>query len=113
MWQDDAVMLEDVDVADWRPSLAVGDAVCARAGTSDPDFPDRQLDGWSGMIVEIDETVAPAQYLVQWDRNTVSGMSPDCRSRCETEDFVFDQMWLLEDDLNILPLYNGMDEAFI
>jgi len=78
----------------------------------DPDFPDRRLDGWSGMILETDETVTPVQYLVQWDRKTVRKMSSECRVRCEMEDFVFDQMWLLEGDLDVLPAYGCMIETF-
>ena len=72
MWQDDTAMLEDIGAADGRPLLTVGDAVCVRPGTPDPDFPGRRLDGWSGSIIEQNNTVSPAQYLVQWDKNTVS-----------------------------------------
>jgi hypothetical protein len=102
MWQADTAMLKDVGAADWRPSLAVGDAVRVRAGTSDPDFPDRPLDGWIGKIVERNEKAVPTQCRVQWDESTLDAMSAGDRKRCEREDFVLDQMWLFEDDLDVL-----------
>jgi hypothetical protein len=111
MWQnntalledENTALLEDIDVADWRPSLAVGDAVGVRAGTADPDFPDRQLDGWTGVLIALDKTIAPMRCLVQWDRTTLDGMSADYRVRCEMEDFALEQMWLSEDDLDAQP----------
>jgi len=104
MWQADTAILEDFSATGQRPPLAIGDAVFARAGTPDPDFPDILLDGWIGEIVELDATVTPVRYLVQWDERTLGRMAPDCRDRCEMEDFVLDQMWLLEDDLDALTV---------
>ena len=104
MWQSDTAMLEDVVAEEWRPLPTVGDIVCVRPGTSDPDFPARQLDGWIGKIVDRDETVAPVQCLVQWNDSTIDRMSSDERSLCEWEDFAIDQMWLLEEELDVLPL---------
>jgi hypothetical protein len=104
MWQGGTATVEEIGTANQRPPLAVGDIVCARAGTWDPDFPDCRLDGWMGEIVEVDETVAPARYLVQWNQRTLGRMSPDCRDRCEMEDFVLDRMWLFDDDLDVLPV---------
>jgi hypothetical protein len=101
MRQVDAAVLEDVGIADPSLLLSLGDSVCVKAGTPDPDFPDRQLDGWTGVIVELDETVIPAQYLVQWDQATISGMPPEDRKRCEIEDFALDRMWLLEEDFEV------------
>lgn len=103
MWQVNAAILEDVDATHPSPLFTIGDMVRARAGTPDPDFPDQQLDGWIGAILERDETVTPIQYLVWWDEGTVSRMATDCRDRCEMEDYVLDQMWLLEDDLDPAP----------
>jgi len=101
-------VLDGGGVRDWRPPLAVGDAVCVRAGTPDPDFPGKRLDDWTGVIAARNEAVAPTRCLIQWDENTVDGMSDEYRVRCAMEDLALDQMWLSEDDLYALPDCAGM-----
>jgi hypothetical protein len=104
MWQSNTAMLEDIDAADRRPRLAIGDTVGTRVGTFDPDFPDIELNGWIGTIIKRDDTIATARCLVRWDERTVRQMSPDCREWCDMEDAAIDEMWLFEDDLDAVTV---------
>ena len=84
--------------------LAIGDMVCVKPGTLDPDFSGWPLDGWVGEIVELDATSTPRHYLVRWNEDTVARMPPDCRDWCEREDVALDQMWLFDVDLDPLAV---------
>src|SRR5829696_7921702 len=53
-----------------RPAFEVGSEVRVRAGVRDPDQPDMPIGGWCGIVVDVDESVTPRGYLVQWDPRT-------------------------------------------
>lgn len=91
----------DRGAADRRPSFCTGERVAVRCGTADPDFPDMRLDGWTGTIVDVDRQTFPILYLVQWSQGALGSLPPDYRDRCESEDMLFDRMWLLGDDLEV------------
>lgn len=78
--------------------FASGDAVRAKSGTADPDFPDIPIGGWAGRITEV-RTDDPPLYLVRWSRETLDQMHPVYRKRCEREGLEFEEMWLPEADL--------------
>ncbi len=103
MSQVNAALLEESGKATFLPRPAVGDPVRAKAGTPDPDFPYSTLDGWAGVVVEADYAAEPPRFLVQWDESTMGKMSPHCRADCRSADFVLEQMWLVQDDLDPLP----------
>ena len=77
----------------------VGSRVRVKAGTTDPDFPDLPLGGWTGTVREIDRTAHPASYLVEWDRHTLRHIDPAYRSRCEGQGLDLGRMWLGEGGL--------------
>ncbi|HBO46445.1 MAG TPA: hypothetical protein DD670_21460 [Planctomycetaceae bacterium] len=92
--------LSDAETVNRRRLFSVGDVVRVKTGVSDPDFPNNDLDGWVGKIVERIETPATVQYLVQWSERTLSRFSSEFRESCEIDDFAIDLMWLLEEDLD-------------
>jgi hypothetical protein len=92
------------------PAFAVGDVVAARPGTCDPDFPGISLNGWTGHVVRVDRARSQTHYLVQWDQDTLEDLAWPCRDWCEREDRAFDQMWLLDDDLEGV-VYSGARPA--
>src|ERR687885_2256291 len=73
--------------------------VRGKAGTTDPDFPDLPLGGWTGTVREIDRNAHPASYLVEWDRHTLRHIDPAYRSRCEGQGLDLGRMWLGEGGL--------------
>ena len=81
-----------------RPMFAVGTQVRVRSGIADPDYPEMVLSGWAGSVLQVGEG-APTRYLVRWSPQTLESIRPAYQKRCQQDDFVFDQMWLLEDDL--------------
>lgn len=91
------------DAATDRPLFRSGDSVTVSCGIADPDFPEMPLDGWTGTVIQVERLTAPTRYLVQRTQSALERAPSDCRDRCESEDLVFDQMWLLEGDLEVAP----------
>jgi hypothetical protein len=72
--------------------------VRVRTGTEDPDFPDFTLGGWVGIIQEM-QSETPPLYLVEWTDETLEGMHPVYRRRCDREGLDLESTWLSENDL--------------
>jgi hypothetical protein len=83
--------------------FALGDRVRVVKGTADPDFPDISLDGWVGIVREVDAAEAGPLYLVEWTDQTLAAVPPGYRERCERDDLEFEQTWLREADLEADP----------
>ena len=73
--------------------------VRVKPGTTDSDFPDIPLGGWSGTITEVDARSNPPTYLIEWDQRTLSQMHPVYRNRCERDGLGVESMWLHENDI--------------
>ncbi len=85
-----------------RKVLQVGMRVRVKGHIMDPDYPDLPLGGWRGRIIESRER-PNHPYLVRWSRETLKNIHPVYRKRCEEDDVIFDQAWLLEGDLEPDP----------
>ena len=70
-----------------------------KTGTTVRDFPDIPLGGWSGTVIERDESWNPPSYLIAWDRYTREQMHPVYRKRCERDGLELESMWLDEVDI--------------
>jgi hypothetical protein len=70
-----------------------------KSGTTDPDFSDIPLGGWTGRIRDVDDSSSPPTYLIEWNRHTLEHMHPVFRKRCERDGLELESMWLDEDDL--------------
>lgn len=79
--------------------FAVGTVVRVKPGTTDPDFSDVPLGGWTGTIQEVNQLSAPKLYLVEWNQETLDHMHPVYRKRCQRDDLEMESMWLAENDL--------------
>jgi hypothetical protein len=79
--------------------LAPGSAVRVRPGTRDPDFPDVVLDGWTGVVTEVDAAQTPLLCQVEWDAATRPKISDAVRERAAREGLEVESMWLGADDL--------------
>jgi hypothetical protein len=66
----------------------------------DPDFPGVHIGDWTGTVSQI-YNERPTTYLIQWHPETLERVHPACREYCEVEDVSLNQMWLLEEDLEI------------
>src|SRR4051812_31896968 len=73
--------------------FTVGERVRVKPGTTDPDFDDIPLGGWTGTISEINRTPNPPVYLIEWDQRTLAAMHPVYRNRCERDGLEIESMW--------------------
>jgi hypothetical protein len=73
-----------------------------KVGVTDPDFPDIPFGGWAGTIAEVEQG-APFSYLIQLNEETLQSVHPVYRKRCERDGLEFDQVWMLEEDLESDP----------
>jgi hypothetical protein len=81
------------------PLFPIGTAVRVRRGSTDEDFPDIPLGGWSGTVVEEDWLDGEPLYLVEWDEETLRSVHPIYRFRCERDGLDFESSWLKESEL--------------
>jgi len=79
--------------------LEAGDFIVVREGITDPDFPDMRLDGWTGIVIDVDRRARCPAYLVRWSESCLDRLPPEYRARCESRDLAFDRTWLLEEDV--------------
>jgi hypothetical protein len=81
--------------------LEPGTRVRVKSGVSDPDFPDVPLGGWAGTIKEVSRGAGEVTYLIEWNRDTLKGIHPVYRKRCDRDGLHHETMALGEDDLEI------------
>ena len=79
--------------------LFVGEEVRAQPGTTDPDYPDLPVGGWSGKIIEISDE--PTCFLVKLNQETLSNVHPVYRKRCERDGYDETEIWLPEESLEL------------
>jgi len=80
------------------PAFSVGDAVRAKPGVTDPDFPYISLGGWAGTILEIGDGDLRT-YLLAFNERTLKSIPPIYHKPCERLGFEADQIWLSEQEL--------------
>jgi hypothetical protein len=77
------------------PRLEIGDAVRVKDGVMDPDYEDQCIGGWTGVIVEIDDSVEPPLLLVAWDEDTLTDLIGEAvLERAERHGLEGDSIWL-------------------
>jgi hypothetical protein len=81
--------------------FGVGVPVRVKAGVRDPDFPELDLGGWTGTVLEVDRESAPANCHLIWSDETYERIDPAFVDRCEAEGLDFDSIWLAETDLEL------------
>lgn len=79
-------------------TFAAGEPVRVKPGITDPDYPNFPIGGWVGRIAEV-EAGELTSCLVRWSQQTLDGMHPVYRSRCQRDGLDITEMWLAENDL--------------
>ena len=59
------------------------------------------MGGWVGTIRRVDAKESPPLYLIEWNRDTLDGMHPIFRKRCERDGLELESMWLAENDIEL------------
>ena len=76
-----------------------GQPVRVKAGVHDPDFPELDLSGWTGTILDVEADSLHVNCEVAWTADTLRRIDSDFRDRCDEEGLAFDSIWLYESDL--------------
>jgi len=78
-----------------RSPLDVGDRVRVKDGVVDPDDENQRIGGWTGTIIDIDESSDPVLILLEWDASTLTElMGKQALERAEREGLQGERMWL-------------------
>ena len=78
----------------------LGTIVRVKPGTTDPDYDDLPIGGWTGTIREIDRTESTV-FLIEWNDETLNQIPAVYRKRSERDGLDIDGMWLGEDHLTL------------
>ena len=83
---------------DKKPKFTTGDLVRVKPGTTDPDYPDLPMGGWSGTVVRVNRCTPPT-YDIKLDQTTLDRIHPVYRKRCERDGLDFQIIGMGESDL--------------
>ena len=79
-----------------------GDKVRVSSGVMEPDLGDN-IEGWSGEINEVDFLEGDSWiYHITLDKDTLSILSDDYITRCESNNFRYEYLCLKENELDLL-----------
>jgi hypothetical protein len=79
----------------------VRETVRVKAGQRDPDFPELDLSGWTGTVLEVDTEGDRPVYLVAWTDETRQRIDPAVAKRCEEQGLDYTTIWLEEDGIEL------------
>lgn len=79
-------------------AFQVGDAVRVKSGITDPDYPEFPIGGWTGIVSQIAQK-ARSTCLIDLDGRTLDNLHPVYLKRCKRDGLVYEQVWLLQEDL--------------
>src|SRR5258708_955825 len=86
-----------------QPVVTVGDYVRVRPGVRDPDFPDRDISGWTGRVTDV-LTPEGGETLVNvsWSRSTCLAIPLEIRRLCDDKGIAHDEIVLHAQELEVI-----------
>ena len=84
--------------------IKVGDTVIVKKGVMDTDFKGFLIQGYQGTVFEIDEDANETIIGIKWDEETLSNMPRKMLNRCLKENWEYEKMYLLEEDVQIIKV---------
>ncbi|MGD9855894.1 MAG: hypothetical protein AB7U20_13190 [Planctomycetaceae bacterium] len=79
--------------------VAAGDAVKVKDGVKLPEFPERSIAGWTGVVAEQRGRGGDLQYIIEWDDATLATMPQSYRDHCEQHGLFFRMVCLPADQV--------------
>lgn len=83
--------------------IKIGDYVRVKKGIRDPDFGSFVIGGFQGTVFSVDESPNETIVGIKWDEETLSKMPRKMLKRCLKDNFEHDKMYLLFDEIEIVP----------
>jgi hypothetical protein len=66
-------------------TLKEGTPVCVCDGVQMPEFPEVEISGWTGTVVEARGRGTDLKYFIEWDTATLQNMPGAYREHCESQ----------------------------
>lgn len=82
-----------------RKKLATGTKVRLKSGSTIPEVPPVDAEGWTGTVVEAKGRGEKLQYIVEWDEETEQKMPEDFIQACEESSLFYKMACLPHDDI--------------
>lgn len=86
-----------------RITFKVGDRVVVKAGTPDPDFPEKDISGWAGIVYDID-TFDDGTLLVcfKLDDEIIDTISDEDKEQMLIDGWDYTEICVLADQLHLI-----------
>ena len=71
-------------------------------GVSIPDLPEISCSGWTGVVTSVSGKKNARKCIIEWDENTIAGMSKEYREICEEKQLYFAMTCLTEEQVEVV-----------
>jgi len=79
--------------------FSAGTSIRVKDGVEAPDLPGHTIAGWTGTITQISGKKGSKKIFIEWDDQTLDGMSNEFKEACEEKQLYHLMACLAEDDL--------------
>ena len=66
-----------------------------------PEFPDLDISGWKGSVMETSGSGSEAKIILEWDSSVVDQMAASYRQHCESQGLMFTMACLPAKDVHV------------
>ena len=80
---------------------AAGQNVRVNDGVAMPEFPELEIGGWTGVVMETQGRGSSAKVILQWDDAAIENMPAEYREQCESQNMLHTMACLLMSDVAI------------
>lgn len=84
-------------------TIKIGDYVRVKKGIKEIDFGNFVIGGYQGIVFSVEEYPAEIIVGIKWDEETLSKIPRKMLNRCLKDNFEHDKMYLLSDEVEIIP----------
>ena len=83
--------------------IKIGDYVRVKKGIKEIDFGNFVIGGYQGIVFSVEEYPDETIVGIKWDEETLSKMPRKMINRCLKDNFEKDKMYLLVDEVEVIP----------
>ncbi|TWT55273.1 hypothetical protein KOR42_29000 [Thalassoglobus neptunius] len=78
-----------------------GQRVRVNDGVSMPEYPELDISGWTGVVMETQGRGATAKVILNWSDEALESMSNEYREMCDSQNMLYSMACLLMSDVTI------------